>query len=62
MLLKNKGPITFGIKPIVFSQKLGFSYAKGRIGVDFHLVFNTKAVKSSATAHQYGSLSLAYGL
>lgn len=60
MLLDERGPITFGIKPWMLSQIIGFNYAHKRITVDAHLQFNTKEVKSSASAHQFGSISLGY--
>ncbi|WP_134087888.1 lipid A deacylase LpxR family protein [Olivibacter sp. XZL3] len=60
MLLDERGLVTFGIKPWMLSQVVGFNYAHKRITVDAHLQFNTKEVKSSATAHQFGSISLGY--
>lgn len=60
MLLDEKGPVTFGIKPWMLSQVVGFTYAHRRLTIDAHLQFNTKEVKSTATAHQFGSLSIGY--
>jgi len=62
MLLRDKGPITFGIKPWMLNQRIGFVYAKKRITLDAHVIFNTKEVRSRATAHQYASLALSYVL
>lgn len=62
MLLDDKGPMVFDIKPWMFSQQIGFTYAKNRITIDAHLQFNTKEVESDATAHQYGSISIGYML
>lgn len=60
MLIKDKGPVTFDVHPFVFSQSFGVQLATRRIGINFNYVFNTKEVKSEATAHQYGSFSMAY--
>jgi len=62
MLLHDKGPMVFDIQSWMFSQQIGFTYAKNRITIDAHLQFNTKEVKSSATAHQYGSVTIGYML
>lgn len=60
LLIADKGPITFDIKPVVFSQVVGFQFATNSIGMNFSYTFNTKDVKSEAASHQYGTLSLAY--
>ncbi|MDM8176020.1 MULTISPECIES: lipid A deacylase LpxR family protein [Olivibacter] len=60
MLLDDKGPVTFGIKPWMLSQIVGFTYAHRHVTIDAHLQFNTKEVKSNATAHQFGSISIGY--
>lgn len=60
MLLHDKGPIVFGIEPWMIGQLVGFTYAYKHLSIDAHLQFNTKEVKSTATAHQYGSLTLGY--
>lgn len=57
---KDKGPIIFDPKPLVFSQQLGASYSKNRITADFSLIFKSREVKSNAKPHQYGSISLFY--
>lgn len=57
---KDKGPITFEPKPLVFSQQLGVSYSRNRMTADFSLIFKTREVKSNAKPHQYGSISLFY--
>lgn len=58
--LKDKGPITYDVKPIVLSQVIGFQWSWDRIGLNFNYTFNTKEVKSDAESHQYGSLTLSY--
>lgn len=60
MLLHDRGPVTFGIQPWMLSQVIGFAYAKQHFSIDAHLQFNTKEVKSTATGHQYGSISLGF--
>lgn len=57
---KNKGPIVFESKPLVFSQQLGINYSKNRFSADFSIIFKTKEVKSIAKPHQYGSIALYY--
>lgn len=60
MLLRDKGPISYNVKPIVLSQIIGFQWSWDRIGLNFNYTFNTKEVKSDAESHQYGSLALSY--
>ncbi len=59
-LFNNNSPITFGVKPIVFAQTLGFKYSSPRFTFDYSLVFQTKEIKSTAKPHQYGSISMFY--
>lgn len=59
-MFNNDDPVTFNPKPIVFSQQIGFNYSSQRFTFDFGMLFKSKEVKSSAKAHQYGSLSLFY--
>jgi hypothetical protein len=56
----DKGPITYGVKPLVFSQELGAMYAGKHWTADFSVIFKTKEIKSVARRHQYGSVSLYY--
>jgi len=60
LLIADKGPVVFDIKPIVFSQIVGFQFATHSIGLNFSYTFNTNDVRSDASSHQYGTLSLAY--
>lgn len=57
---KNKGPIVFDAKPLVFSQQLGLNYSKNRITADFSVLFKTREVVSTAKSHKYGSIALFY--
>jgi lipid A 3-O-deacylase len=59
-IFNDNDPVTFGVKPIVFAQQIGFNYSSQRFTFDFGMVFKTKEVKSTAKAHQYGSISMFY--
>lgn len=59
-MFNNNDPVTFGVKPIVFAQQIGFNYSSQRFTFDFGMIFKTKEVKSTAKAHQYGSISMFY--
>lgn len=59
-LASDKSPVTFGVKPLVFSQALGFNYSSPRFTIDYSLIFRSKEIKSDAKAHQYGSISMYY--
>ncbi|MEO8793908.1 MAG: lipid A deacylase LpxR family protein [Daejeonella sp.] len=56
----DKGPVTFDVKPLVFSQQVGYMYAKNRFTFDFSFIFKSREIKSSAKAHQYGSIAMYY--
>lgn len=59
-IFNNSSPVTFGAKPIVFAQQLGFNYSSQRFTFDFGMIFKTREVKSTAKAHQYGTISMFY--
>lgn len=59
-LFNNNSPVTFDAKPLVFSQQVGFNYSSSRFTFDFGLTFKSKEVKSTAKAHQFGSISMFY--
>lgn len=59
-MFNNNDPVTFGVKPLVFAQQIGFNYSSQRFTFDFGMTFKTKEIKSAAKAHQYGSISLFY--
>ncbi|MEQ7800238.1 lipid A deacylase LpxR family protein [Pedobacter sp. ASV1-7] len=59
-MFNDNDPITFGAKPLVFAQQIGFNYSSQRFTFDFGMIFKTKEVKSTAKAHQYGSISMFY--
>lgn len=60
MFVKDKGPVTFDTKPVVFSQEVGVNYASNRWTLNFGVTFKSKEVKSPAKAHQYGSVAIFY--
>lgn len=59
-MFNNDDPVTFGVKPVVFAQQIGLNYSSQRFTFDFGMLFKTKEVKSTAKAHQYGSISMFY--
>lgn len=59
-IFKDNSPVTFDVKPFVFAQQVGLNYSSQRFTFDFGMVFKTKEIKSSAKAHQYGSISMSY--
>ncbi|WP_437922200.1 lipid A deacylase LpxR family protein [Sphingobacterium sp. LRF_L2] len=59
-LFNSKSPVTFPIRPFVFEQKIGFNYSSPKFTIDYSISFRTKEIKSNASAHQYGSISLYY--
>jgi lipid A 3-O-deacylase len=59
-MFNNNSPVTFSQKPLVFAQQIGADYSSQRFTVDFSVIFKTREVKSSAMAHQWGSLGLFY--
>lgn len=59
-LFNNNSPVTFSQKPVVFAQQLGVDYSSQRFTFDFGVLFKTKEIKSTARAHQWGSVSMFY--
>jgi lipid A 3-O-deacylase len=59
-MFNNNSPVTFGQKAFVFAQQIGADYSSQRFTVDFNVIFKTREIKSSAMAHQWGSLGLFY--
>ncbi len=59
-MFNNNSPVTFGVKPIVFAQQLGFNYSTPRFTIDYSVLFKSKELKSTAKAHQYGTISMYY--
>ncbi|SEA01390.1 lipid A deacylase LpxR family protein [Pedobacter hartonius] len=59
-LFNNNSPVTFGREPLVFAQQLGVDYSSQRFTFDFSVLFKTREIKSTARAHQWGSIGLYY--
>lgn len=59
-MFSHTSPITFKPQAVVFAQQIGLNYSSRRFTADFSLLFKTKEVKSSARAHQWGSVSMYY--
>ncbi|RYE36844.1 MAG: lipid A deacylase LpxR family protein [Sphingobacteriales bacterium] len=53
-------PVTFGVKPYVFSQAAGINYSSNRFTFDYRVQFNSREVKSAARPHQFGSITMNY--
>mgnify|MGYP003474488088 CR=1 FL=1 len=56
----DKGPFIFDIKPLVFSQELGVTYAKNRWTATFSVIFKSKEIESVAKPDKYGSGAIYY--
>ena len=59
-LFNKNGLVTFGTKPFVFEQQMGIKYSTPRFTLDYHLIFKSKEIKSTAKPHQYGGISMYY--
>jgi lipid A 3-O-deacylase len=59
-IFNNNSPVTFYQKPVVFAQQLGVNYSSNRFTIDYGMLFKTKEIKSSARAHQWGTISAFY--
>lgn len=59
-LFNKNSLITFDTKPIVFEQQFGIKYSATRFTLDYHLIFKSREIKSTAKAHQYGGISMYY--
>jgi lipid A 3-O-deacylase len=59
-LFNNDSPVTFNQKPLVFAQQLGVNYSSQRFTIDYGMIFKTKEIKSTARAHQWGTISMFY--
>jgi lipid A 3-O-deacylase len=59
-LFNENSPVTYDVKPIVFAQQIGIDYSSQRFTADFNVILKTKEIKSTAMAHQWGSISMYY--
>lgn len=60
LFLKDKGPVTYDIYHMVFTQQLGIQFATSRWSGSYTAMIRTREVKSSALGDQWGVLALAY--
>lgn len=60
MLASHNRPITFDIKPLVFSQVIGFQMATDHIGLNINYIHTTREVVNQLDMHKYGSLGVTY--
>jgi len=60
LFIKDKGPVVFDAKPVVFSQQAGAIYSQNRFTADFSVILKTREVESIAQPHQFGSIALFY--
>jgi len=59
-MFNDDSPVTFGVKPVVFAQQFGLDYSSQRFTLDFGMIFKTKEVRSTAKAHQFGTITMYY--
>lgn len=59
-MFNDNSPVTYDVKPVVFAQQFGIDYSSQRFTADFNVILKTKEIKSTAMAHQWGSISLYY--
>lgn len=59
-IFNNNSQITFNTKPLVFAQQFGINYSTPRFTIDYSALFKSKEIKSTAKAHQYGTISMFY--
>lgn len=59
-MFNTNSPVVFDVKPIVFAQQIGLNYSTPRFTIDYSLLFKSREIKSTAKAHQYGTISMYY--
>ena len=60
LFIKDKGPVTYDIYHLVFTQQLGVQFATSRWSGSYTALIRTREVKSSALGDQWGVLALSY--
>lgn len=60
LFVKDKGPVTYQPKPIVFAQQIGTAYANARWTFDLSVIFKSKQLAEATRSEQYGSASIYY--
>lgn len=60
MFRKDKGPVTASLQPVLYQQRIGFTYAGPRFSLIVADVHRGKEAKSMRRPENYGSVQLAY--
>lgn len=60
MFIKDKGPVTFDAKPLVFTQDIGANFSSARWSTSFFVTLKSKEVQSTATAYSYATWVVCY--
>jgi len=60
LFIKDKGPITFEPKRVVFNTQVALTFAIARWTASYAATFTTNEVKNSASGYRYAYYSLAY--
>ena len=60
LFIRDKGPITFGIRNYVYSQQLGVNFAAARWSSKFIVTLKSRESDGNAKAYHYGSIVLTY--
>ncbi len=60
LFLKDKGPVTFKPKPMVFTTQVGLTFSIARWTANYTATFTSNEVQHSAKGYRYAFYSLAY--
>jgi len=60
LFIKDKGPVTFGLRNFVYSQQLGVNFAAARWSSKFIVTLKSRESDGNAKAYHYGSIVLTY--
>lgn len=60
MFLKNKGPVTASLNPLLYQHRVGFMYSSPRFGLSVGIIHRTKESKDMRRKENYGSLGMSY--
>jgi len=60
MFREDKGPVTYNVKPLVFSQEMGANYGTDRWTFQFAITLLSKEIQSRAKAQQFGTAKIYY--
>ena len=56
MFRVDKGPITFGLKPVIVSQDVGLRFSNAKYCIGYHVTFQTREAKSQFRSHVFANL------